>query len=380
MEVERATPPAPVEVRVVNPLEDSAWDERLLQFPQATVFHSAAWTRVLCETYGYLPFYLTAYQGENVVGALPLMEVKSRLTGTRGVSLPFSDFVPPLGLNPECAQALRDQALELARGRSWKYLELRGFGTHRHNPSAPNLGTPEPRNLLDRQSPEGEGGELETLSYCEHVLRLDRDSATLFDSFHSSVRRAVRKSEKSGLTAALDSTLASVKTFYRLNCLTRRTHGLPPQPWAFFQSLHRHVLARGHGFVVTARTNDIPVASSIFLQFGVNALYKYGASDRKYQELRGNNLAMWAGIRNFAQMGMDELSMGRTSLGNAGLRRFKGRWATDERQVPYHRFDPASGEPITHNATETGWHSRLFRRMPIPVSRLVGALLYRHMG
>ena len=51
-----------------------------------------------------------------------------------------------------------------------------------------------------------------------------------------------------GLEVALEMTICesfeSIKDFYRLNCLTRRMHGLPPQPFSFFKKIHEHIICR----------------------------------------------------------------------------------------------------------------------------------------
>ena len=42
-----------------------------------------------------------------------------------------------------------------------------------------------------------------------------------------------------------------------------------------------------------------------------------------FQNLRPNNLVMWEGIKSLMQRGADTLHLGRTSMENEGLRRFK---------------------------------------------------------
>jgi len=53
----------------------------------STVFHTAAWARVLHESYGYDPTFITVIDGRDLMALIPLMDVNSILTGRRGVSL-----------------------------------------------------------------------------------------------------------------------------------------------------------------------------------------------------------------------------------------------------------------------------------------------------
>ena len=79
-----------------DPLQDSSWDSRLAAHPSGSFFQGSAWARVLQDTYGHRPIYFCRLADQELVELLPVMEVTSRWTGRRGVSLPFTDFCPPL--------------------------------------------------------------------------------------------------------------------------------------------------------------------------------------------------------------------------------------------------------------------------------------------
>lgn len=53
------------------------------------------------------------------------------------------------------------------------------------------------------------------------------------------------------------------------------------------------------------------IAGAIYFHFGEKAVYKYGASDVKYQQLRPNNLVMWEAIRLYCQNGYKSFCFGR---------------------------------------------------------------------
>src|SRR5436189_5713939 len=86
---------------VINPLERPDWDLLLAGHPESCFFHGTAWARVLQQTYGHRPFYLCRFSDGQLCGLLPIMEVFSRWTGRRGVSLPFSDFCPVRNTNEQ---------------------------------------------------------------------------------------------------------------------------------------------------------------------------------------------------------------------------------------------------------------------------------------
>jgi len=340
----------------LNPLEDAQWDARLAaEGREETFFQRTAWARVLKETYAYTPAYFATLVGEQIHSLLPVMEVDSRLTGRRGVSLPFTDYCQPLASDSPAFQELFDQAVGYGRDRRWKYLELRGG--QQFLPSAP----PSQRFYV-------------------HELALAEDEKRMFATLAPAVRRAIRKAEKQGVTVEVVQDAEGIREFYALQCRTRRKHGLPPQPFRFFQNVQRCILAEGSGIVVLARQGERAVAGSVFFHTGRQAIYKFGASDETMLDLRGNDLVMWEGIKYYASKGLRKLHLGRTSLANEGLRRFKLGWGAREHAINYFKYDLRKSAFVQDRDKAFGWHNRIFAVLPLSWSRCLGTLLYRHVA
>lgn len=339
---------------VLDPVNCPDWDERVNRWPTATVFHSSAWLAVLADSYGFKPFAVVApAEGEERAALLPVMECASPLFGRRGVSLPFTDAIPVLADTAGAVPALFERALELARARRWRSLELRGGA--------------------------GLDGAKPSVRFLGHLLDLDRDGARLWSRLDDAVRRALRKAARAGVEVCRETSWESVEHFYGLHCQTRRMHGLPPQPLSFFRNIHRYLIARGAGCVFSARHQGQVIAAAVFLHRGGRAVYKFGASDKSRQDLRANNAVMWEAIKHYAAEGFELLDFGRTSCQQVGLRRFKLGWGTRETAIAYWKFDLRRREFVTGTDRSTGWHTVLFRRLPLPVLRWLGAQLYPHL-
>ena len=322
-------------------------------WPGSTFFHSTAWLRVLGDTYGYTPAYLVAGPAGEPSGVLPLMEVDSWLTGRRGVGLPFTDECEPLCVDRKTFLKLFDQALELGRERGWKYVECRGGG-------------------------EFMAGQPASLVHYTHYIPLGPNQDALFAGLDPSVRRAIRKAEKAGVTVKVSQDWADVQTFYQLLGKTRRRHGLPPQPLSLFRNIFRHILLPNMGVVIVARLGHTPIGAAVYLQWGRRAIYKYGASDERLQHLRGNNVVMWEALKWCVRSGLSSLHLGRTSLGNTGLRKFKLGYGAAEAKINYYKYDLRGRQFVVGQDETEGWHNRVFRAAPVFASRLAGRLLYRH--
>jgi lipid II:glycine glycyltransferase (peptidoglycan interpeptide bridge formation enzyme) len=201
----------------------------------------------------------------------------------------------------------------------------------------------------------------------------------MFSRFASSVRRAIRKAERSEVNAVVTRNREAVGEFYLLHVETRRRHGLPPQPSSFFFNIYEQIIKSGHGFTVLARLGSRTIAAAIFFHFGSNGLYKYAASDKRFQEFRANDLVMWRGIQFLVSHGAKKLHFGRTDCENSGLRRFKLSWDTEEETIDYFRVDPSGRQCLAPVRPHSGFHKRIFGTLPLMLNRLAGSMIYPHL-
>jgi hypothetical protein len=343
-----------LQMRILDPINDPAWDNVVALHRDAGCFHTSAWAKVLHQTYNHQPFYLQFSGRHRLAALIPLMEVRSLFTGRRGISLPFSDTCEPLIFDLETVGLVRDHLVRLAQERRWKHLEIRGSKFFQVAPGSAE-------------------------KFYGHTLDLRGSAEELAIGFASPVRRAIRKAERSGLKAVVARNRAAINDFYHLHAQTRRRHGLPPQPLSFFLNIYEHIINRGLGFIVLAQHGPRPIAAAIFFRFGKNAVYKYGASDKRFQALRANNLVMWEGIQFLARNGAEKLRFGRTEQGNEGLRRFKLSWNTQEETIDYFRVDPSGRQCLAPARTGYGFHKKVFGRLPLLFNKVAGSMIYPHL-
>lgn len=345
-------------MRILDPTQTPKWNNKISAFPDSTIFHTAEWARVLKESYGYQPVYIIEPQngGGGLTSVLPLFHVASILTGRRGVALPFTDLCPPLGVGSEAFDRLFQRAVALGREKHWKTIEFRGLpGGHGSSPAPPSS------------------------RFLGHELDLNRPHAEIVANYRSSTRRNIKKAQNAGVTTEIRFTYAAVREFYRLNCITRRDHGLPPQPASFFKALSTNLIQKRIGAIVLGRHKGEAIAGAVFLKFNGKAIYKYGASDKKHQHLRANNLVMGEGIRWLTEEGCKTLHFGRTDRGHTGLRQFKNGYGTVEAPITYFKYEVTNNRFLEEKKEPKPSHNA-FKKMPIPLLRLAGQLLYRHMG
>jgi hypothetical protein len=348
--IENAADSAPV---ILNPVDEPAWDELLLSHPGYTFFHGSAWAKVLVDTYHYLPLYFVIRQGSQLISLLPMMEVRSWLTRTRGVSLPFTDYCEPLGFACLQMEDVLCLVKEHMQKRSWAYVEIRG-GTYTGIPPS--------------------------VSYYVHTVELGTDPEAVFLRFSDATKRNINKAIRTGAEARIYGSLEALREYYSLHCITRKRHGLPPQPFSFFRNIYEHIISKGLGFVVLTSYAGQNVAGAVYFLLGKKSVYKFGASDFRYQHLRPNNLTMWEAIKWCTENGYQSMCLGRTAVHNQGLRRFKNGWGAQEQILRYYRYDLRRNTFVTEKPAVTSPCRWILGAMPGSWSRAVGSLLYKHVG
>jgi CelD/BcsL family acetyltransferase involved in cellulose biosynthesis len=354
--------PLPVEAslrpELVDPIADQRWLELLGRSPAAGPFHHPLWLELLRDQYGYAIAAVTlAGTGGELVAGVPIARVRSRLTGTRLVALPFSDVCPPAiaeRASGEAATVLA-RATDAYRRREGLGLEVRA--------SLPGLPSAAPGR-----------------SFLHHTLALEPDVAAVEARFSKSqIRRGIRKAQREGVEIAFAADRAALDEFFHLHVRARRHQGVPTQPKRFIRRFER-LLHHGLGWVALARWHDAAIAAAVFLSFNGTVVYKYGASDRRYLDKRPNNLLFMEVIRRACNEGAHTLDFGRTGLDNQGLAAFKAAWGSAEHELVYHRLADDDAAAGADGGGVPALAQKLIRRSPPVVGRLIGAGLYRHFG
>ncbi len=345
-----------IELEIVNPLNYPKWNELLLSNPNCSFFHSSNWARVLHESYHYNPLYFTLIDEEKLLVAIPLMEIKSILTGQRGISLPFSDYCDPIISKDIHFKDILDYLINYGKQAGWKFIEVRGGSNFFQE--------------LSRHSSY----------YYNHIVELSHNEKQVFSNFRSNTKRNIKKAIREGVKVNLCNSLESINEFNRLNCITRRMHGLPPQPYYFFKKIYDYIISKNNGIIMLASHKGKTIAGAVYFHFGEKAIYKYGASDRRYQHLRANNLVMWEAIKWYARNGYKSFYLGRTAPENKGLLRFKAGWGVKKQIIKYYKYDFNKKTFVRDSSKISELHKSFFRGMPIPLLKITGSLLYRHVG
>lgn len=343
-----------------DPTKDARWAELLRRHPRASVFHTAAWLKALQRSYGYEPVaFTTTSPTDDLKNGLVFCLINSWLTGSRLVSLPFSDHCEPLCESAEEQGFLARYLQNEVKQQKWKYLEIR--------PIRGNFGYPDKGKDF-----------VPTATYFLHTLNLRPDLNEVFQGLDKdSVQRRIQRAERAGLTEKCGRSDELLKEFYALFVTTRIRQRVPPIPYTWFRNL---IDCLGEKLEIRLAYQDkTPIAAILTLQFRDVIYYKYGCSDVRFNKLGATPWLFWRAIVAGKSNGASEFDMGRTESGNPGLLAFKNHWVRQPTQLVYWKFPCAS--PLD---SLDGWKlkmaKRIFSYMPDRLLTLTGRVIYRHIG
>jgi lipid II:glycine glycyltransferase (peptidoglycan interpeptide bridge formation enzyme) len=333
---------------------DSRWVDFIHSHPDANIFHHPAWMELMSKCYGYTASVLAlANRDGSLRAGLPFMKINTLLTGKRWVSLPFSDYCRPLYHDDTAREELADQLLYTFKSNMLKKMEVRW-------------------SLPERP------GIYPASEFVLHAIKIGSDPEQISKRFKRTHLQNIRTAEEKGVTVEFGNELKHLIVFYNLQLETRKRHGVPAQPWKYFELLFHHIVKPGLGFVLLAQKDDEYIAGMVYLGWRRTLIAKYAASREDRFNLRSNNLLFWEGIRWGCQHGYEVFDMGRTELEDTGLRNFKSRWGAQEESLTYSTLSskplqPANGLP------KRMLHS-VIQHAPLWFCRLAGELLYKHAG
>jgi CelD/BcsL family acetyltransferase involved in cellulose biosynthesis len=349
-----------VKINTIDPTTDKRWDEFVAGQKSGVIFHTAAWARVIKESYGYAArYYVIEDDDDRICAAMPFFQIKSLFTGNRLVSLPFSDFCCPLGNDNEISVLFNHVKQELGEGAG-SYLEIRGW---------PDGLSPDRLGLHRRDY------------HLLYLLDLEPDAEKLNGKFHDSVRRGIRQAEKRGVEVRMTHDEADLDLFYKLHLITRKKLGVLPQPRSFFKALYRNVISQNLGFTGLAESEGKIIAGVVFLNYKDTIYYKFNASHEEYLHKRPNHLVTWEAIKSACAQNYKHFDFGRCSPEEEGLRTFKTRWGAKEIMLPYYYYPRVQGISAASENSVRYRIMRLFSRLtPLSTFESAGSFLYKHLG
>lgn len=323
------------------------WDAFVSCAGDGTIMHLYAWRDIVSRAYGLRTFPLAAFDGDALVGVLPLALVKSPLIGASLVSMPFMDYGGACTNGHDKAErALVETAQEIAHAQRAR-LVLRYL-------RAPELDLPV------------------SLDKITMFLELGTSEPELWKRLPAERRNRIKKGQRSGLTASVDGADA-LPNFYKVFAENMRDLGTPVHGLGFFNE----VLAGlgPHARVIVVRLGGTPIGAGVMLIFKGMISMPWVSSLRAFFNRCPNQVLYWEVMRYGIAHGQSVFDLGRASRGSGTLEA-KRQWGATPVQLYWH-YHPETAPPPGDDVKRLSWAAALWRRLPLPVANALGPRLRR---
>ena len=266
------------------------------------------------------------------------------------ISLPFSDCGEPLAIDDE---ARSDFLSALASANQTASIEVRGTAG------------PAPWKNVE--------------CFSHWTLDLKRPLSEINAGFSRNVRSGIKRGRKDEIQIDRGTSADYVKRFFDLQLESRRRLGVPPQPFKFFSSVHEKFSRTGNCEVWFATLYGRDQAGAVVLRNDDQLCYKWSARV-EHGHPGANHLLVASMLEEFAGTA-SAIDFGRCDVRNQGLVRSKIELGCVLRPLPYAFFPTApqsiSSEVLTGPARIL---SSVWKRLPLPVTRVLGDVLYRYVA
>ena len=340
-------------VRPFGASDTQRWERFVMACPQATFFHRIGWRELQADLFHHRPHYLLAERHGVVVGVLPLVQVKSLLFGHALTSLPFAVYGGVAAADAEAEQALRRQAVELARELGVDHLELRSM------------------------SPGEPGWPVQDLYVTFRKALLPDVEANLL-AIPRKQRAMVRKGTQRGLVSTIDSD--GVDAFFELYADNLHRHGTPPQSKRYFRELRR-VFGDDCEILIVSERHGRPVSAVLSFYFRDEVLPYYAGDLVDARAVAANDFKYWELMRRACERGLHVFDFGRSKR-ETGSFDFKKNWGFDPTPLhyQYHLFKRATVPQNNPSNPRYRQAIGLWRRMPRRLVNAVGPAFARYLG
>jgi FemAB-related protein (PEP-CTERM system-associated) len=314
---------------------------------RASFYHRFEW-RDVNDRLGHRSAYLCALEGDEVVGILPITQVRSLLLGNIACSVPFVNYGGPCAEEPEIERLLVEQGIRVAERWRVDYLEIRC--TKRLQLS---LRTSEHKVSL--------------------TVDLEPGSDALWNGFGHSHRKDIKRGYRSGFTTKIGG-VELLNDFYAVISEAWRNMGTPIYSKRYFEDVAR-TLGQFIRLCVIYKDDEPAAASFQAHDRGVGEGLWLG-SRGKYRDQYAGYVLYWELLKDAAARGCRTFHLGR-STSATGTEANKKKWNANSTQLYWHYAMGRKQQMPALNVDNPKFKLaiRTWRQLPIRVTTFMGPAL-----
>mgnify|MGYP000742924521 CR=1 FL=1 len=342
---------AETQIRTLSQQDAARWDAYVTAHPDATFFHRAGWQTVIERAFGHRTHYLFAERNGEIVGVLPLAQIKSRLFGHSLSSLPFCAYGGIVANDKFAFDTLDQAAQTLARQLNVGSLEYRNLQAQHSDWPSKNL-------------------------YVTFRKSIDPDVEANMNAIPRKQRAMVRKGIKAGLIGEIDPD--TIRFFAAYSASVHRL-GTPVFSRRYFRVL-KDVFGDDCE-VLTITLEGKVIASVLSFYFRDEVLPYYGGGVDEARAVAGNDFMYWELMRRACERGFKVFDFGRSKRGTGSFD-FKKNWGFEAAPLHYEYFLVADREVPEINPLNPKYSLfiKAWKRMPLGMANMIGPHIVKNLG
>jgi FemAB-related protein (PEP-CTERM system-associated) len=338
---------------------DSTWDNFVNQncYPGYSLFKLSNWYNVICNTYKFRSHYLLAVDDSKIIGAFPIVLVKSKIFGNRLISLPFTGYGcgPIISKNHE--QVLREfhgKILEIAEQTDVKFVEIRD----------------PPKDIIKILE---NIGYVSKLKYSNFFLDISKSEEDVWLSFHKQVRNSIKRAENTGLKIVS----GTIDELYKLHLRVMRELGTPPHKKSFYYNVAN---IYGSNFkILFAEFKNEKISAVSFIKNNNCIIWLDGFCPLKYKTLNPISFLLWNAIKWAKENHCTLFDFG-DSREPSGNFDFKKRWGTTIVNSPRYYFFLNKSAVVDPRMDKYNKNIERWKKLPLIITKLIGPWLRNQIG
>jgi FemAB-related protein (PEP-CTERM system-associated) len=329
------------------------WDAYVRGHAQGSPFHLTAWLNSVETTFGHTSRHLVAFRGADIVGVLPLVEIKSMIGGRMLVSVPYAVAGGILADDRTTVESLWTEARKLGEEINANVIDLRSERAQvdglRHLQGYAGF-----RKTLPPQASD-------VLGWLPRKARADARNART----------------RHRLTVEFDR--KRTRDVWRLYCRNMRRLASINYPFEFFEQL-----VDGYGddaIVQVVRKDSRIIGGLISFRFGQTFLPYFVGCDERFNRCNTNHFIYMTAMERAVELGCTVFDFGRTRRDNEGSYNFKRFFGFEPRPLEYQRYVyPGKTFPnLTPSNPKLQLVRQIWKHMPMSFCTAAGARLSRHL-
>lgn len=343
-------------VSVLSPSYYQAWDDYVDNHIDGTFYHLSGWKQLIEDVYRHRCHFLYCSDGDKITGILPLVEQKSFLFGHSLISMPICVLGGAIADNEEIESQLLLEAKSIAQELKVDYLELRS----------------------PKESATAIDGFIEPEQQ-SHVMigcPLAESDQAILAAIKKKQRAVIRQSLKNNLTIKFESTIDNV---YHIYSTSVRNLGTPVFPKKSFVALKEIFKERCE--ILTVFNGETAVSSVMSFYYKGHVLPHYGGGLTEARSLKSNDFMYYSLMCHAREQGCHYFDFGRSKIGS-GSYKYKMHWGMEQHSMYYQYCLVGSQDLPSLSANNPKYQMviKVWQRLPLFVSQLVGPMLARHLG